>query len=162
MSVKYKTVVVMGIIILHLDYRNNFVKIDITLTPKSKKVICTFQVSDPTAQKQCKISIANGTNCQSAVKGSKNNTESSENTVSINLNDLIRDADEGKSFCYNLTARDGTEQVVVQDTIFIEIIEIHTENTGSNMAIISVVAAPIVILVVILIILLIILLCVSF
>ena len=140
-----------------LDYRNNFVGIDIILTQDSKEVICTFRGSSPTVntRKMCKISIANGISCQSALKGSNNNTASSGNTVSINLNNLIRDADEGKRFCYNLTARDDTEQlqVVVQSIIFIEITAV--ENTGSSPALVSIVVVLIALVVIVIVLLII-------
>ena len=135
-----------------LDYQNSFVVIDTTLAPNSKKIICSFRVSDPTTQKTCEISIANGINCQSALKGSNNNTASLGNTVSINLDDLIRDVDEGNRFCYNLTARDGTEQVVIQSTIiFIEITAV--ENTGSGPAIVSIVVVLITLVVIVIVLL---------
>ena len=126
---------------------SDFVVIDVILTPNSKQVICTFQGSGATlsGQKMCEIVIANGTNCRSSVKGTNSNTASSGDTVSINIDDLITAADEGKRFCYNVTAIAGSEEVVLQNTIQILIVENRSQSGVDTAVDVSV---PIMILVV--------------
>ena len=123
--------------------------IGINLTPTLKEVVCAFQGPDLTP-KMCKISIANGVSCRDSVKGSKNNTVVSGVTVFINLNGLISDADEGRRFCYNLTARAGTEEVVLQNTVFVDIIA--TGSNGPQVAaavVVPIVIVPFIILVIV-------------
>ena len=120
---------------------------NINLTPTLKEFICAFQGPD-SLPKMCNISIANGVSCRDSVKGSNSNTVVSGAIVSINLDSLISDADEGKRFCYNLTARAGREEVVLQDTIFVEIITIG--NNASQTIIVAILVPIIVILIIVL------------
>ena len=131
-----------------------------TFTPTLKQITCTFQGPRDATQKICEITIADGMNCQSSKRGSKTNTVISGDTVSINLNNLIRDADQGRSLCYNLTARAGTEEVVLQD--FVDVVIISENASSQNSALVPIIVILIIVLMIILVILITILTIVSF
>ena len=117
-----------------------------TFTPTLKQVTCTFQGPRDATQKTCEITIADGMNCQSSKRGSKTNTVISGDTVSININNLIRDADKGRSLCYNLTARAGPKEVILQDFIKVMII---SENNALVPIIVTLVIVVIVLVILI-------------
>ena len=124
-------------------------RISINLTPALKEVICAFQGPD-SLPKMCNISIANGVSCRDSLKRNKSNTVVSGDIVSINLDDVISDADEGRRFCYILTAKAGREEVVLQNTIFVDIIEIGNNDGNNDSQTIAAILVPIVILIMVL------------
>lgn len=99
----------------NIDFKNNFVRITFDLITNPESITCIFvgtgQIQNH--QKSCEISIAN--NCQMDVTTyvrKRNDQLSLDNKITIELNDLLEDIED--LFCYNLTASDGNDQVIVR------------------------------------------------
>ena len=87
---------------------------------KASAVKCNFiRNNSKSTNKTCAIilMLANGTKCQNGPGRNALVVVQNTNSVEINILSLFTDMDSGKTFCYNITADDGFQKVVIQGSL---------------------------------------------